>query len=149
MKKKLFVLALVAAVVASISAVAADIDLTDGATDIGLASAGKAYVVSTSIDFEQTEVAADDTAVLFVKPADCILVDTYVTGDIATAIALKSEALSTNVWSAIGSVTSSVSSAVAVTGTLLDGEATRVGATFSGAPTSGVVKVHSILYRLR
>lgn len=148
MKKKLFVLALAAAVVASLAAVAADIDLTDGATDIGIASAGKAYVVSASIDFGQTEVAADDTAVLFVKPADCILVDSYVTGDIATPVALKSK-YGTNDWSSVGSVTGSVSAAVAVTGTVLVNEAASIGATFSGAPTSGVVTVHSVLYRLR
>ena len=148
MKKKLFVLSLIVAVVASLAAVAADIDLTDGATGVGIKSADKAFVVSTTIDFEKTTVAADDTAVLFVKPADCILANTWVTGDFATAVAVKKMPASTNVWSSIGSVTGSVSSAVAVAGTVLDTEDVKIGATFSAAPTSGVVTVHSLLYRL-
>jgi hypothetical protein len=149
MKKKLIVLVLVVAVVASIASVAAEIDLTDGATEIGVVSSGKSYVVSKSLDFEETTVAAADTAILFVKPADCILTDTWVTGDIATAVAVKKMPASTNVWSSIGSVTSSVSSAVAVAGTVLDTENVKIGATFSAAPTSGVVTVHSLIYRLK
>lgn len=148
MKKKLFILTLIAAVVASLAAVAADIDLTDGATGVGLKSADKTYVVSKSVDFEQTTLAAADTAVLFVKPAEYIIDKVWLTGDIATSVAVKQMPASTNAWASVGTTNSSASAAVAVAGTVLGTEDTKIGATFSAAPTSGVVAVHALLYRL-